>query len=60
MKKTKPFMVIFCSIFIFGCLKESKQKERFQNFSHMLTKQAYGRLFALLFSENEKMQIRPI
>ncbi|MFE4239609.1 hypothetical protein [Peribacillus butanolivorans] len=65
MKKTKPFMVlfmmmIFCCIFISGCSKESKQKERFESFSQMLSKQDYGRLFALLSSENEKMQIRPI
>ncbi|MBK5483149.1 hypothetical protein JFV29_14885 [Peribacillus sp. TH16] len=64
MKKTKPFMVlfmmIFCYIFISGCSKESKQKERFESFSQMLSKQDYGRLITLLSSVNEKMQIRPI
>ncbi|KMY49724.1 penicillin-binding transpeptidase domain-containing protein [Peribacillus loiseleuriae] len=55
MKKNKLFMMmILCFLFISGCSKESKQEEIFEGFSEMLTKQDYGKLYALLSKESKE------
>ncbi|TVX78551.1 penicillin-binding transpeptidase domain-containing protein [Peribacillus simplex] len=47
-------MMIFCSLFITGCSKESKQEEIFERFSKMLSKQDYDNLYALLSKESKE------